>query len=125
MRDLRFEPTYGMLDPRAFLRTRTVLWANRSDNPRSPLLRGHVLVPVRLFDFCYQKCKFEHFFGEQCVKLNLQFWENMNPEKSGQNPRPDYVGTTYINIPSIIDDHRGYYEEIQKIRNFGLSYNQQ
>ena len=112
------------LDARAFLKTRTILWAIDSDNLRAPLLKGNVLIPVRLYDFCYQKCRFEHFFGEKCVKLNLQYWQNIHQKKFNKygNP-PDYLGTTYVNTPSIIKDERHYYQEARKIRNFGLSYN--
>lgn len=112
------------LDPRAFLRTRTSLWAIDSDNPRAPLLKGNILIPVRLYDFCYQKCRFEHFFGEQCVKLNLQYWENIHRTKFSENSKaPDYLGTMYVNTPSIIESERKYYEQARSVRNFGLSYN--
>lgn len=118
------ESSNEKLDPRAFLRTRTTLWAINSDNPRSPLLKGNILIPVRLYDFCYQKCHFEHFMGEQCVKLNLQYWENIRRERySDQGKAPDYLGTCYVNTPSIIESQRQYYEEARKIKNFGLSYN--
>lgn len=118
------ETDYKQLDPRAFLRTRTTLWVINSDKPRSPLLKGNVLIPVRLYDFLYQKTKFEHFMGEQCVKLNLQYWENIHRAKFTSNPKaPDYLGTCYVNTPSIIEPHKKYYEEARSIRNFGLSYN--
>lgn len=124
MDDTKEQIEYDRLDPRAFLRTRTSLWAIDSDNPRAPLLKGNVLIPVRLYDFCYQKCRFEHFFGEQCVKLNLQYWENIHRAKFSENSKaPDYLGTTYVNTPSIIESERGYYEQARSVRNFGLSYN--
>lgn len=124
MNETKEQIEYDRLDPRAFLRTRTSLWAIESDNPRAPLLKGNILIPVRLYDFCYQKCRFEHFFGEQCVKLNLQYWENIHRAKFSENKKaPDYLGTMYVNTPSIIESERGYYEQARKVRNFGLSYN--
>lgn len=124
MSETKEQIEYERLDPRAFLRTRTCLWAIDSDNPRAPLIKGNILIPVRLYDFCYQKCRFEHFFGEQCVKLNLQYWENIHRTKFSKNSKaPDYLGNCYINTPSIIESEREYYEQARSIRNFGLSYN--
>ena len=124
MRDEIYLANYKHLDPRAFLRTRSTLWVINSDNPRAPLMKGNVLIPVRLYDFCYQKCEFEHFMGEKCLKLNLQYWENIHREKFTNNDKaPDYLGNCYINIPSIIEPDRGYYEAARKVKNFGLAYN--
>ena len=124
MSDVRQETEHKKLDPRAFLRTRSTLWAINSDNPKAPLIKGNVLIPVRLYDFCYQQCQFEHFMGEQCVKLNLQYWENIHRHKFSNNPKaPDYLGNCYVNIPRIIESQRDYYQEARRIKNFGLAYN--
>lgn len=111
---------YEKLDPRAFLRTRSVLWVINSKNPRAPLMKGNVLIPTRLIDFCHQKTQYEFFMGERCIKLNLQYWETMKKSKYKNGPPPNYEGTIYVNTPSIIEPYKGYHEEAKKVRNFAL-----
>ena len=113
---------YEKLDPRAFLRTESLLWVINSKNPRAPLMKGHILIPVRFYDFCYQKCRPEYVMGEQCVRMNLQFWENINKAKYQKNP-PEYQGSLYVNTPSILEPHKGYYEEAKRIKGFSLDKN--
>jgi len=94
------------LDPRAFLPSSSNLWILKdSNNPKAPLMRGNVIIPIRMIDFVNQMSIHYPIAGEQCLKFSIAFWE-AKEEFYGSSP-PAYVGKVTVYTPGFEDKDLG------------------
>lgn len=113
---------YGNIDPRALLRTHSVLWVSSSKHPKAPLMSGSVLIPARLIDFVHHKCRWQFYYGEKCYKFDTAYWETWDRDKYKPGKKiPEYTGIITVNPSTMFDEaDRKAYLDLAKNKNFKL-----
>ncbi len=102
------------LDPRAFLPGISRLWVNNSGNPKAPLLKGRVVVPVRFIDFLRDYSTLPIIGGEEHYEFFISLWENQRKQKYGRPPQ--YIGNTAPYTPGLGELQQEYEKAIAIIR---------
>lgn len=107
------------LDPRAFLSAYSHLWVVNTDNPRDPLLRGNMIIPIRLIDFVKQNSITHPVNGEHCLKFATAFWEA--PPEYYTKKQPQYRGKVTVFTPDLTTvEMQELYRRANNIRNLKL-----
>lgn len=106
------------LDPRAFLDSQSYLWVSQSQNPKTPLMTGNIIIPVRLIDFIKEYSEQLPIGGEHCIKLSVAYWEAKNKYYS-KHP-PQYRGKLSVFTPLLYEPYNEEYRKARHIQNITL-----